>query len=94
MAPGANIIACSTDKSYKPKDKYYPSKKKVGYTKKRSGTSMATPMVSGCIALLLSKYPNLTGKDVKLKLRTATNDLGFSQAHQGWGLIDVKKLLE
>lgn len=55
---------------------------------------MATPMVSGCIALLLSKYPNLTGKDVKLKLRTATNDLGFSQAHQGWGLIDVKKLLE
>jgi len=92
VAPGANIIACSTDKSYKPKDKYYPSKK-VGYTKK-SGTSMATPMVSGCIALLLSKYPNLTGKDVKLKLRTATNDLGFSQAHQGWGLIDVKKLLE
>lgn len=92
VAPGSNIIACSTDKAYIPKDKFYPTKK-VGYTKK-SGTSMATPMVSGCIALLLSKHPNLTGKDVKIKLMKSTNDLGFSQAHQGWGLIDVRKLLE
>jgi serine protease AprX len=92
VAPGSNIIACNTDKAYSPNDKYYPTKD-IGYTKK-SGTSMATPMVSGCIALLLSKYPELTGKDIKLKLKESTIDLGFSQAHQGWGLIDVKKLLE
>jgi subtilisin family serine protease len=30
-----------------------------------SGTSMAAPMVSGLAAMLLSYYPNLTGKDVK-----------------------------
>ena len=92
VAPGSNIIACNTDKEYIPKDKFFP-KGDVGYTKK-SGTSMATPIVSGCIALLLSKYPELTGKDVKLKLRDASVDLGFSQAHQGWGLIDISKLLQ
>jgi serine protease AprX len=92
VAPGSNIIACNTDKDYIPTNKYYPSSD-IGYTKK-SGTSMATPMISGCLALLLSKYPELTGKDIKLKLKDSTIDLGFSQAHQGWGLIDVKKLLE
>ncbi|GKX31651.1 serine protease AprX [Vallitalea longa] len=92
VAPGSNIIACSTDKEYTPKDKYYPNND-IGYTKK-SGTSMATPIVSGCIALLLSRHPELTGKDVKLKLKDSAIDLGFSQAHQGWGLIDVKKLLQ
>jgi serine protease AprX len=92
VAPGSNIIACSTNKSYKPKEKYYPNKD-VGYIKK-SGTSMATPMVSGCIALLLSKYPDMTPKDIKIKLKDSTNDLGFSQEQQGWGLIDIKKLLD
>lgn len=91
VAPGSNIIACSTNKSYVPNEKYYPTKD-VGYTKK-SGTSMATPMVSGCIAILLSKYPNMNGKDIKMKLKDSANDLGFSQEHQGWGLIDIKKFL-
>lgn len=35
----------------------------------KSGTSMATPMVSGAIACLLSKYPDMTNVEVKLKLR-------------------------
>lgn len=35
----------------------------------KSGTSMATPVVSGAIALLLSKYPNMTNVEVKLILR-------------------------
>ncbi|MDD3360067.1 MAG: S8 family peptidase [Hespellia sp.] len=35
----------------------------------KSGTSMSTPIVSGGIALLLSKYPEMTNVEVKLLLR-------------------------
>lgn len=36
-----------------------------GYTNSMNGTSGATPIVSGAIALLLEKYPALTWRDVK-----------------------------
>ena len=34
---------------------------------------MATPVVSGAIALLLSKYPQMSPKDVKLRLYQTAN---------------------
>ena len=42
------------------------------YTTK-SGTSMATPVVSGAIALLATKYPQMSPKDVKLRLYQTAN---------------------
>lgn len=62
------------------------------YTEK-SGTSMSTPIVSGAVALLLSVQPKLTPKEVKIKLRDSAFDLGFPQSKQGWGLLDIKKML-
>ena len=59
----------------------------------RSGTSMATPIVSGCIALLLEKYPSMTNKDVKLRLRSCCNDLGLPKNQQGWGMVNLARLL-
>ncbi len=41
-----------------------------------SGTSMATPAVSGVIALILSKYPTLTAEQVKTVLAQSAVDLG------------------
>ena len=55
---------------------------------------MATPVVSGAIALLLSAYPNLSNKDVKLKLRNSAVDLGQRWEKQGWGLLNVKGLIQ
>lgn len=63
------------------------------YTTK-SGTSMATPIVTGAIALLLGEYPELTNKEVKLKLRESTTDLGFPWSKQGCGLLNIEKLLK
>ncbi len=60
---------------------------------KKSGTSMATPVVSGSIALLLSKYPDLTPKDVKVRLKNSCTDLSLPHGSQGWGLLNVEKLL-
>lgn len=97
VAPGSNIVSCNISR--------YASKGKNGeitftsgdspmmYTVK-SGTSMATPVVSGAIALLLGAYPELTNREVKLRLRSSAVDLGQHWEKQGWGLLNVRKLLE
>lgn len=79
VAPGSNIISCAN--------------RKGGYARK-SGTSMSTPLVSGAIALLLERYPDMTNRDVKLRLREKAVDLGLPRNQQGWGLLDVERLVE
>jgi len=78
VAPGASITSCSNQ----------PGK----YTSK-SGTSMATPLVSGALALLLEKHPDLSNRDVKLRLMERSVDIGLPKNQQGWGMLDVEKLL-
>lgn len=78
VVPGTNVISCSNQPG--------------SYTKK-SGTSMAAPMASGSMALLLSKYPQITPAEVKLRLYRRTLDLGLPQSKQGWGMIDIGRLL-
>jgi len=98
VAPGSNIVSCGSMKNYQ-RYRYnlinnpHIDNYSLMYTTK-SGTSMATPLVSGAIALLLSKYPNMTNKDVKLKLRESAVDLGFPWSKQGWGLLNIPRLLE
>ena len=78
VAPGTNILSCSLSSS--------------GYFTK-SGTSMSTPIISGCIALLLESEPDLSPKEVKLRLYHSTLDLKLPKYKQGWGLIQVGRLL-
>lgn len=59
----------------------------------KSGTSMATPVVSGSIALLLSRYPAMTPKDVKIRLKNSCTDLLQPHSSQGWGLLNVSRLV-
>ncbi len=54
---------------------------------------MATPIVSGSIALLLSLYPQLTPKEVKVRLKNSCTDLNLPHGSQGWGLLNVEKFL-
>ena len=54
---------------------------------------MATPVVSGCIALMLSKYPDMTNIEVKMRLRESATDMGLPRKQQGWGRIDVEKMI-
>lgn len=97
VAPGSNIISCNINrysskvrgKSQRYQENDYP----MMYTIK-SGTSMATPVVSGAIVLLLSVHPELNNKEVKLKLRNSAVDLGQRWEKQGWGILNVKRLLE
>ena len=54
---------------------------------------MATPVISGAVCLLLSEKPWLTNVEVKMKLKEAADDLGLPREQQGWGRINLLKLL-
>lgn len=92
VCPGSNIISCNAIRNY-PNKGLNGFKTQPFYVAK-SGTSMSTPMVSGAVALLLSKQPYLTPKEVKMKIRECGTDLGFPQNKQGWGLLNIPRLLQ
>lgn len=96
VAPGSNIISCNISRystRYRSGElRFSSSESPMMYTIK-SGTSMATPVVSGAIALLLSAHPELTNREVKLRLRGCAVDLGQHWEKQGWGLLNIRKLL-
>ena len=81
-APGSNIRSCSST--------WYLDGRKYCI---KSGTSMAAPVVSGAIALLLEKEPHLTNVEVKMRLKNCARNLNLPKYQQGWGMIDVNLLL-
>lgn len=84
VAPGSGIYSCNA---------YYRKFGAAPYSMK-SGTSMSTPVAAGALALLLSKYPKMTNADVKLHLRACCSRLKLPDNQQGWGEINVKRLLQ
>ncbi|MCF6464436.1 S8 family peptidase [Clostridium sp. Cult2] len=80
VAPGVNINSLSNTNL----DEY----------KALSGTSMATPFISGAVALLLNKEASLTSKNVKKRLMSSCIDLKESIDLQGAGLLNLKLLFD
>ena len=83
LAPGSGIVSCNS---------------KFRYTKKayivKSGTSMATPVVAGAAALLLERYPEMSNLEVKIRMKACADDLGRPKNQQGWGKINLERLLK
>lgn len=79
VAPGSSVVSCAS---------------KAGAYQAKSGTSMSTPLVSGALALLLERYPEMSNLEVKLRLRECSVDLGLPKNQQGWGILDVERLIE
>lgn len=75
-APGREIISCSNN----------------GWYVKKTGTSMAVPVVTGAIALLLQEQPWLSPVDVKMKLYESARALEID-GEPSWGMIYVPDLL-
>ncbi|MCK4260619.1 MAG: S8 family serine peptidase [Halanaerobiales bacterium] len=60
-----------------------------------NGTSMATPHVTGAIALLLGEEPSLTVSEIKTRLESSAMDIeddGFDEK-SGYGIINLVNLL-
>lgn len=79
--PGKRIKACAA------------SCEKKGWYCEKSGTSMSSAAISGIIACYLEKCPRATNRDIKLRIRECTRDLGYPMNVQGWGYLDEKRFL-
>lgn len=86
VAPGTDIISCNAffeKRGWSYRNAYIA----------KSGTSMATPIVSGAMALLLQKYPFYRNDQAKRKLLSTAKDLKELWNKQGAGMIQINSLL-
>ena len=56
-----------------------------------SGTSMATPYVTGIVACLLEQNPNLTPLEIQKTLHINAHSLGYNASTEGYGLITTNQ---
>ncbi len=86
VAPGEWIWSCNVRFDKDNSESYYVPD---------SGTSMATPMISGLLAAFLSVRREFIGRpdEVKRLLLQKTTDLGRDRNHQGAGLPNLVKML-
>jgi serine protease AprX len=54
---------------------------------------MSTPIVSGAVTLLLEKHSSLCPNTVKLMLKQSCETMEFPRNQQGWGLLNIERLL-
>lgn len=78
VAPGYHIVSCSNGNDI--------------YSYK-SGTSMATPIVTGMCALVVSRYSQITPKELKKMIHDSAIDLHLQKNRQGWGKLNLQKYL-
>lgn len=89
MTPGSNIISLRAPGSNLDKNDS-ASRYDDNYTV-LSGTSMATPICCGVVALLLEAKPDLSPDQVKERLISSCSSLGeYSANEQGAGLVDAR----
>ena len=82
--PGNRIYSCNY---------LYPVRSPYAYIPK-TGTSMATPVVSGAAALVLQKYPDMCNLELKYRLWNSCEKGRYYDRRQGHGNLHVEKLLE
>lgn len=87
LFPGVNITSCRAagTRMGAVLDAHYTT---------ASGTSMATPLATGLVALLIEALPELRPAEIKERLRRAAIDLKLSPYEQGAGQADALRAYE
>ncbi|MDP2982444.1 MAG: S8 family serine peptidase [Candidatus Latescibacter sp.] len=75
---------------------YVPTLGTTGFYMMTSGTSLATPLISGLCALILETHPSWTPAQVMAALKASARDLGDPGPDNiyGWGLPDALKAID
>jgi len=91
VAPGVNIYGYLPRSDKSTIGQLHPANQVTPNVFRMSGTSMAAPLVSGGVALLLQDEPTLTPDQVKYRLMATANKSwpGYNAARAGAGLLDV-----
>ena len=55
---------------------------------------MATPMVSGAVALIKQAHPDWTPEQIKESLKLTAKDIGLEENTQGAGRIDLLEAIQ
>jgi serine protease AprX len=95
LAPGEKVLSCGVGRLLEQNLPDDPEATAPNYIE-FSGTSMAAPHVSGCIASFLSVKREFIGRPDRVKevfLATAT-DLGRERSFQGAGLVDLMRAIQ
>ncbi|MGE4178191.1 MAG: S8 family serine peptidase [Limisphaerales bacterium] len=96
LAPGEKVLSCAAGKIRDDlKARLDPGATEPNYAE-YTGTSMAAPHVSGCMAGFLSVKREFIGQPEQVKtifLKTAT-DLGREPSFQGAGLVDLMRAIQ
>lgn len=87
VAPGTDIVSCNA--AYR-----FGNRRHGAAYIKKSGTSMSTPVVTGAVALLIQKYEDMGCDEIKRRLVYSAVDLKEPWTKQGWGMLNVRRLLE
>jgi serine protease AprX len=90
LAPGRNIISLLASNNCSMYD-IHPGNRVEGDLFRMTGTSVAAPMVSGAVALLLQDEPGLNPDQVKYRLIATANKgwPGYDAARAGAGYLDA-----
>lgn len=83
VAPGTKITSCSSLYAFR----------NHGY-ERRSGTSMATPIVTGCLGKVLQIDQNLSNRELKRLLTSTATDLHKPWNQQGYGMVCPHAMLK
>lgn len=78
LAPGTNIMSLRAGGGYRP----------------LSGTSMATPMVTGAVAQMFQKWPSVKPDQVKSIMIKNARNLGIDSVNGGFGVLNVGEMFE
>jgi serine protease AprX len=92
LSPGVNIISLRSPNSYL--DKLNKANRVSNDYFTLSGTSMATPICAGVVALILQADPTLTPDQVKQRLLESAEDWNLASNVQGKGYIDAEKAIK